>query len=51
MKGSRGLGNTTTVHVYGTYPNPTQLSSDSNDLNLNEIQLEEIPPNLSQEVP
>lgn len=35
----RGLGNTTTVHTYSTYSDPTQLSSNSSGLNLNDLKL------------
>lgn len=36
----RGLGNTTTVHTYSTYADPTQLSSNSSGLNLNDLKVE-----------
>lgn len=36
----RGLGNTTTVHTYSTYSDPTQLSSNSSGLNWNDLKLE-----------
>lgn len=38
----RGLGNSTTVHAYSTYSDPTQLSSNSSGLNLNDLKLGEV---------